>query len=42
MRGGETESAIVLGCRAAAAAAGARGEEAGGAPCHPWYPQAPS
>lgn len=44
VRGGETESAIVLGGLSAAAAAVARaqGEEVGGAPCRPWYPQAPS
>lgn len=40
----ETKCGSVLGHHAAAvaAAAGAQGEEVGGVPCHPWFPQAPS
>lgn len=38
MCGGETKCASVLG-HLAAAAAGAQGEEVGGVPCRPWYPQ---
>lgn len=39
--GDETKCASVLG-HPAAAAAGAQGEEVGGVPYRPWYPQAQS